>query len=553
MSKGTRLGFALAPALCAAMIGCGGDRGDAQVAALEKLAHPASVTPAPDHSNKYLGDPKAIALGHQLYFDSDFSGPATLLDMLNRPMTTAGRAAAGVRPKIACATCHDLAHGGSDPTPDPPGHVVSIGAGAYDVNGQQTIGAAFDRLVYWDGRNDSLWAQIAAVEESPVSMNGSRLRVAWRIADAYRAAYTDLFGGDWPLPPELDSVAMQQARLAPDGTCKMVAGACPTDLCHVVMSDGNTVCLPRFPLEGRPGYVAPGAAPQCDWGTTDPLQPNGDAFDCMDLADQLAVDRIYVNFAKAIAAYEYTLIPKDGAFDQWMDSGMTGTQLSAAAARGAALFVGKAACNGCHQGPLFTDQKFHDIGVPQAGSTYVPTVDECPAGGWCDCVSDDTHAPTNCLPNGLRDGLRKLKVNKFRRDSRWSDDLDCQNHFSLHTDLNYAMEHPTECDGMDGFYAANLDDSQKGQWKTPSLRNVSQTAPYMHDGYFATLEDVVKHYNDAGMNTPGPKVGMVDQKFQQLNLTDGEVSDLVEFLKALDSPIDPAAAAMPTVPATSNF
>ena len=64
-----------------------------------------------------------------------------------------------------------------------------FGGGAYDVNGQQTLNAAYANIIYWNGRNDSLWSQIVAVVESHVSVNGSRLRVAWRIADAYRDAY----------------------------------------------------------------------------------------------------------------------------------------------------------------------------------------------------------------------------------------------------------------------------------------------------------------------------------------------------------------------------
>ena len=85
------------------------------------------------------------------------------------------------------------------------------------VNSQQTINSGFADIIYWNGRNDTLWSQIVAVVESYVSINGSRLRVAWRIADAYRAEYTALFP-DYPLPPELDSVAMQKTRLAADGT-----------------------------------------------------------------------------------------------------------------------------------------------------------------------------------------------------------------------------------------------------------------------------------------------------------------------------------------------
>ena len=88
------------------------------------------------------------------------------------------------------------------------------------------------------------------------------------------------------------------------------------------------------------------------------------------------VTRILVNWAKAIAAYEYTLISVDSHFDEFVAAGARLHAISAAAKRGARLFVGKAACVDCHAGPQLTDELFHDIGVPQTGwpSRRPPTV-----------------------------------------------------------------------------------------------------------------------------------------------------------------------------------
>jgi len=521
---------------------------------LALLATHAGVgTPGPDTSNKYWNVPAAAALGKRFYFDTDFSGVETAADILLQPMTTPGRAAAGARIKVSCNSCHDVTMGGSDHTSDP-GNRVSFGAGAYDVNGEQTINAAFADIIYWNGRNDTLWSQIVAVVESHVSVNGSRLRVAWRIADAYRAEYEALFP-EYPLPPQLDSIAAQKARLASDGTCLLVAGACPTDTC----TNTTGTCLPRFPLEGRPGFVVPGQLATCDRSATDSLlQPYQDAYDCMDLTDQLAVTRIYVNFAKAIEAYEFTLVSKNALFDQWADADFKPGLLGASPERGAKLFVGKAACAECHKGPEFSDWDFHNIGVPQVGA-YVPTTTQCHAGdyamGKCDCTTDDRFAPTNCLPIGARDGLRKLQANKFRRDSVWSDDTDCQNHYSLHTDPNYTAENPTQCDGRIKYYTKTLDDSLRGAWRTPSLRDVALTAPYMHDGMYATLRDQMVHYNKGGIvpDQGGEVNGTIDAKIKVLNLTDAELDDLVAFLQTLTGEVDPAATTPPTVPADSPF
>ncbi len=537
--------LALGICLLAALGACVSEPPDPFLQLLDEHASPAD--PPADTSNEFALDPAAAALGKKFYFDDDFSGQSLLLDMLLRPMSTPGRAAEGEPIGVSCNTCHQVDRGGSDHTSDPPGNVVSIGAGAYDVNGMQTFNAAYLDLVYWNGRNDSLWSQIVAVVESHVSVGGSRLRVAWRIADAYRDEYEAVFG-EYPLPAELDSVAAQQARLEPDGTCTLVDGACPP-WCHELQGP----CLPRFPLEGRPGFELVGQQAECDLGIEDPLQPYGDAYDCMQLEDQLQIVRIYVNFAKAIAAYEFTLLSRDSAFDRWAEDGYPAGALGPAAERGARLFVGKAACSECHSGPMFTDNQFHMIGVPQLG-TYLPTTADCPVDGWCDCVSDDRFIPKNCLPIGFRDGLRKLQANRFRRDSLWSDDRECQRHFSVHTDANYAADHPEECDGRVQYYSMALTDQQRGAWKTPPLRDVALTAPYMHNGMYSTLRQVVEHYDRGGVPAvAGELIGTLDPKIEELGLTEQEIDDLVAFLETLDGTIDAAVIAPPDVPAPSPF
>ncbi|HUS30339.1 MAG TPA: cytochrome c peroxidase [Kofleriaceae bacterium] len=532
---------ALAPA-------CESEPPDPYLPLLEK--HAGHTDPPPDTSNKYALDPAAQALGKKLYFDPNFAGVVIGKDMLLRDMTTAPREPLGASAHVSCNSCHDVTMGGSDHTTTP-GNVVSFGAGAYDVNSQQTINSAYADIIYWNGRNDSLWSQIMAVVESHVSVNSNRLRIAWRLIDKYRSEYAAVFP-EWPLPPELDDLAMQKSRLNPDGTCVLDgSNACPA-YCH------NTYgpCLPRYPLDGRQGYVELGELPHCDWAdpALDPvLQPYKDAWDCMKLEDQLLATRIFVNFAKSIAAYEFTLISKDSPFDKWADAGFPAGMLSPAAERGARLFVGKAACAECHEGPMFSDWKFHAIGVPQLG-TYVPTKADCPAGGWCDCVTNDSALPENCLPNGARDGLRKLRANRFRRDSAWSDDEECRRHFTLHVDANYNAAHPTECDGKVKYYGLTFDDSMVGQWRTPSLRDVAITAPYMHDGVYANLRDVIVHYNKGGVHSLGGEtLGTIDEKIKVLNLTDQEIDDVVAFLETLTGQVDPAVIEMPVVPPASAF
>jgi len=544
---------AAAIALISLLGGCGGDLDtEAQIHdELRKLADPGA--PPEDASNRFVGDQAAIALGHKFYFDDDFSGYGTEEDVLLEQVSIQTRAARGERLRVACATCHDLDHGGVDPGEAPFGNRVSVAAGVYDVNSQPTINAAYDKLVYWNGRSDSLWTQILSVTENRVSMFGSRLRIVWRIADAYRDEYNAAFP-DAPLPAELDSIEAQAARLEPDGSCTLVDSACPTPSCHEwEAEDGNTYCLPRFPLQGMPGFEVAGTIWHCNWGSSDPLQPYSDAFDCMELADRVAINRVWVNFAKAIAAYEYTLISVDSPFDAWVASDFRSDDLSASAQRGAALFVGKAACTACHSGPMLTDDELHDIGVPQQGD-FVPTLADCPEDGWCDCVSDDTSRPRFCFPNGGRDGLRLLQDWPFRRDSAYSDDTECANHRVLHIDAMYAEENPDECGGLVGRYVVPVAEDTVGAWRTPSLRNVALTGPYMHDGVFDTLEKVVDHYNKGAGDFLDQLIGELDEDIAELDLTDQEAADLVEFMKALTGSTLPAeVTARPDIPPPSPF
>jgi cytochrome c peroxidase len=413
----------------------------------------------PDRSNRYRDQPAAVTLGRAFFFDARFSGPATQVDALGRTSVPA-RSPFGQATGVSCATCHDLQRGGADVT-SVPGN-VSEGAGWTDVNALPTINSAYNHLWFRNGRADSGWAVAAAVAESATTMNGNRLQTAWVIADGYRGAYEAIFGA---LP----------------------------------MAGTSSVPDPRFPLQGKPGT---------------------DAWNQMVSTDQTAINRVLVNWAKAIDAYQATLVSGETPFDRFVREGPASDAISAVAKRGVALFVGKAACLDCHAGPLLTDGDFHNVGVPQSGPE-VPTVQDCPAGGppdgTCDCVSG-----VNCLPWGARDGLLKLGKNGFLRTSVWSDDPN---------DRSRAADPARVAVGADAGAGAGAEtNTLTGAWRTPSLRNVGLTAPYMHDGVYATLAEVVAHYNRGG--APGG-VGVRAASIKPLLLSDDEQADLVAFLETL--------------------
>jgi cytochrome c peroxidase len=430
----------------------------------QRVAALANPGPPPeDKSNGYVGNSAAELLGQAFFFDPAFSGQASGVDAINRPAPSSRTPACPPMLGISCASCHDLGRAGIDTT-SLPGQ-VSVGAGWTDVNALAVVNAAYRPVVFWNGRADSLWALNAVVAESPTTLNGNRLRTVHQIADRYAGFYQQVFGA-WD-----------------DATRASIAG---------------------LPANGKPK----------DHG----------AFDALSDAQKDLATGILVNWAKAIAAYEYRLTSAQSPFDQFVAEGPKSTRISEAAKRGARLFVGKGACIDCHGGPQLTDEQFHNIGVPQTG-TAVPKVEDCPASNdppnaACDCVSADA---LKCAPWGAYDGLRRLRTtdanspirNAFLRTSKWSSN--------------------TNDTSRQAYIDIPLTDDLKGAWRTPSLRNVALTAPYMHDGRYATLEDVIWHYNTGGRNAGPEQVNPdgIAPEIKPLMLTEGEVGDLVAFLESL--------------------
>lgn len=501
----------------------------------------AGIGPPPaslDTSNRWLTNEAAIQLGWKLYYSNALSGPARWRDMLDRP-TESARSPRGEKMNLSCADCHDPARAGSDFT-SKPGH-VSEGAGWYDVNAQQTLNIGHYRILYWNGRSDSVWAQAAAVMESPVSMNGNRMQIVRAVFESHRAEYEALFG---PMPellpraeydalvePAEPATAAGPAELG--DVCKgATADACPAGCRAIEPSDGR--CWPIYPLKGKPGRDATRCQPTRLLGMNERAEPHGDAFDCMAPENRLAINKAYANISKAIAAYEWELTSGNSPFDRYVAGERSA--LSPAAVRGLRLFVGRASCVDCHSGQLLSDSAFHNIGVPQRGQA-VPTEPECVIEGVCDCrvvAPTPPNGPTTgdtppmmtpvtkwpadtCLPWGYYYGLARLRTTTFRRDNpTFSDDPAAGR--ASHGDIYAIADAPAPAT------------SAIGAWRTPSLRDVALTGPYMHNGIYKTLEEVIWHYDVGGTaEAPGKKA----VELRPLLLTSQDRHDLAEFLRHL--------------------
>ncbi len=198
--------------------------------------------------------------------------------------------------------------------------------------------------------------------------------------------------------------------------------------------------------------------------------------------DGITIDHV----VKAIASFERSVISGNSAFDRYMYGGDKNA-LSESAKRGLELYKGKARCQECHaisaNYALFTDNKFHNLGV-----------------GF----------------EKIRPRLREIvkEVKMAQQKGR---------------ELDKSILTNSEVSELGRFMITGKT-SDIGAFKTPSLRNIAVTGPYMHDGSLATLEEVMALYNKGGEKNPF--LGSV----RVLNLTDEEIKDVIEFMRSLTSP-----------------
>ena len=210
---------------------------------------------------------------------------------------------------------------------------------------------------------------------------------------------------------------------------------------------------------------------------------------------------LMVNVAKAIAAWQETLVSPPTAFDDFraaLESGDTAAALRypEAARRGLKLFLGRGQCATCHAGPLFSNGEFADLGLP----FFVRGISADP---------------------GRQGGIKRLLASPWNLLGSFNDDA--------------------TRDNATGTRHLRPEHRNFGEFKVPTLRNLRLTAPYMHHGRLATLHDVVRHYSEIDeerLHSDGERI------LKPLHLSEGESADLVAFLESLS----PSVAAPVPVP-----
>ncbi|MFI5241766.1 MAG: cytochrome-c peroxidase, partial [Gemmatimonadales bacterium] len=326
---------------------------------------------------------------------------------------------------VSCASCHVPEKNFQD------GLRVGRGVGEGSRRTMPIAGTAHSSWYFWDGRADSQWAQALGPLENPVEHGGDRTQYARTMAREYRAEYESIFG---PLP----SLAGVPAHASP------------------VADSGSEAAWTQLPIARRDD-----------------------------------ISRVYANIGKAIAAYERRIDFAPTRFDDYVAAELASASQSPASGftadeeAGLRLFIGKASCVNCHNGPQFTDNHFHNTGVRR----------------------DSEPSPDS----GRSAGVMKALAGEFSCTSRYSDSRpgDC-------AELRFAVAEGAEL---------------VRAYKPPSLRNVVGRAPYMHAGQLASLDDVLQHYSDA------PSAAIGHSELKALRLSAEERRQIIAFLGTLTGPL----------------
>lgn len=352
--------------------------------------------------------------------------------------------------RTSCASCHDPAHGFSDPerlSRDETGPTPRHSQGLLDL-------AESPGGFHWDGEFGDLRELVTSRLGTPAEISSGATR---RLAEHLESALAE------EAPVDRDRLVREFPRAltasGPYGSAVTPSGG-PTTTPSVRATT---------PSSSAAGTVARR------------LERDGlydDAFARAFGDRRIDTPRV----AEALEAYLLTLRSTESRFDRWMDGDERA--LGPEAKRGFELFAGKAGCATCHTVPVpgkaraFSDFAYHNTGVAYAGPADRP-------------------------------GARSPRRRRMR-------DVDA------------------------GRGRVTVRTAHEGRFKTPSLRDVASRAPYMHDGRFATLEEVVRYYDAGG--TPNEHL---DPAIRELDLTDREVGDLVAFLESLSCEERPGLGALP--------
>ncbi len=423
---------------------------------------------------------RAANLGRQLFSDARFSDSG----------------------EIACASCHQPGRDFTD------GRPLAIGIAPTRRHTPSLVNSFAAHWFFWDGRADSLTAQVQGPLEAVLEHGFDRGRSAQTLFRYYRSAYEDLFG---PFPSSLLEQLKQSEAFRAQPLAK--AFELPLSIAHYALATiGDGSLQVNWIQAGADARQAPQRHLARAYWPNPAETPATRAFAALSEQQQKDLNGIFARYSWALAQYERGLIARRSPFDRFIERWQElpastpaekafGEGFRSQHWRGFRTFM-ESGCASCHSGPTFSDQEFHNIGLPQHGSQ----LDLGRVAGIQALKAD----LMNC------EGLPALLSLPFpSNEQRISDS--CSELPYIRTDLQEMV----------------------GAFKTPTLRNVANTPPYMHDGRFAELSDVLAYYNRLDEE---PAVGHREESLKPLRLEAEQLEDLEAFLRSLSAPVEDLSA-----------
>lgn len=440
---------------------------------LEKISELTSFV-GPDEHKISTAQRRLAVLGKKIFFDKRFSS----------------------NEQVSCATCHDPQHSFTDK------RKLAIGVAEASRNTPPIINMAESSWFFWDGRADSLALQALGPLFHEKEMGLTPRSLAQKVSAYYKKEYETLFGrfprnivgSDGAENIQFVNSKSNQMSLEM-GAYGLATVSSFTILDNILQTSAKMNKAPAILLNELSRERT------LDHNL---LSKNGEPSSNEDL------EKIALNIGLTLEAFQLGLVAKKSPFDDFLSSiiatrdvpNSLSEKFGSRELDGLKIFLGQGNCALCHNGSNFTDQGFHNIGLPI--NSYVDEKE---------------------LPTGRAQGVLDIVKSNFNCDSQKMEFI--RSRFSGTENKN------ASCKELKYLDTENLE--LMGSFKTPTLRNISLTGPYMHDGRFETLEEVIEHYDTLNGRTA---IGHREESLKPLNLSEERKRKLIAFLNALTSEIE---------------
>jgi cytochrome c peroxidase len=390
---------------------------------------------------------------------------------------------------VSCASCHSPGLSFTD------GRKRAIGMKEGTRNTPTLINVFSGHWFFWDGRADSLSAQALGPLESTLEHNTSRGQIAWLVYRFYKNDYETVFG---PFPKALQaklaSMTVPEAMALPRPKC-LASECAPLDkslATYAVSTISDFKTQNTFILKAGKLGIKPQELLSRAWieeAAKAPDQTWYKNFDALTAIEKKEINDVFVNVGRALSVYQKGLLAVDSPFDRFVQKLSNGNTIAEAMSdefsleqwQGFKHFV-SSGCANCHNGPNFTDQQFHNIGL-----------------AWSDPMD-----------MGRAVGLKRLSIAEFG---------------CLEPELESCQERE---------YIQENNNELVGAFKTPTLRNLDTSKPYMHDGRFDSIDAVLDHYSEPPNEAA---IGHRSESLQTLRLEPEDRKNLLLFLKSLNATV----------------